>query len=730
MMDEMEFEGQLEDEADEGMTLDDLQAALQSDYEDAVSFIDSDIAPSRELATRFYQGLPFGDEEDGRSQVVMPVVRDTVRSTLPSLMKIFFGGQRVLEFIGTNGVAAEIANEMTEGVEYVFRRQNDGWTVCWNAFKDALVRKVGFIKWYWDDSVSVKSRIYDGVTEEQLMQAEASLKHTEELEVVSATIVAEPEQYSYKIRITSREPCNRVKVCAVPPEEIVIDRWATSDRDFRLFGHRTMKTRGELAAMGIPLDEELFGGTSGEVSLELNTERLVRQPAANIIENAHETEDQQKVLFCDLFYRVDFDGDGISELLRVMTVGPDMEPVYWEPVEEPNIAMLCPDPEPHVVFGLSQADNVMDIQLIESHMTRDILDSTKASIFPRVAYVEGQVNSDDVLNTEIGAAIRMRQPGMVQPLATPFVGKEAMPMLDWLDAIKERRTGVRGSSPALDAKALQSTNQVAVNAAVTGAQQQVELIARIFAETGMKRVFRGIAKLLVQYQQQPLEAVVNGQPVKLDPRNWNLDAEMEVQTGLGTGQNEQKLAALAGAAAAQTLALDKLGLNNPLCDLTHLYNTQVRILELNGIRDTHRFWRDPTTFEPPPPEPPEPTPEETLANAQMEIEAGKLELERLKVILQDDRERDKLDADVMLKAAEIRAKYGTAVDVAAISAQVERARSAAEDRRHAEALKVQAAKNSEGGKPVVVNVQSPPAMKKVPVRDDAGRVIEVRDEPI
>lgn len=691
MMDEMELEdGPEEEAADDRMTVEDLQTAIQSDFEDAVSFIDSDISPSRELASRFYHGQPFGDEEDGRSQVVMPVVRDTVRSTLPSLMKIFFGGQRVLEFVGSNKISASLADEMTMGVEYVFTRQNDGWSVTWNAFKDALVRKVGFVKWWWDDSVEVKSRLFDGVSEEQLQVVQAELKPGEELEVVSATIVAEagqgpdgmptPEVYEYRIRITSREPVNKVRVAAVPPEEVVIDRDATDDRNFRLFGHRTLKTRGELAAMGIQVEDEDVGSGSGSTSLDMNTERVERQPAAQLVDGAHETKDQQRVLFCDLFYRCDFDGDGISELRRVITVGDAMRVVSNEYADEPNIATLCPDPEPHVVFGLSQADNVMDIQLIESHMTRDILDSTKASIFPRVAYVEGQVNSDDVLNTEIGAAIRMRQPGMVQPLATPFVGKEAMPMLEWLDAIKERRTGVRGSSPALDAKALQSTNQVAVNAAVTGAQAQVELIARIFAETGMKRVFRGILKLLVQYQRVPMEAVVDGQPQRIDPRTWDVDAEMCVRTGLGTGQNDQKLATLQSVAAAQTLALDKLGLQNPLCDLTHLYNTQVRMLELSGMRDTHRYWRDPATFQPPPPEEPEPTPEEILANAQMEIETGKLELERLKTILQDDRERDKLDADIMLRAAEIRAKYGASVDVAAINAQVEKMRVSAQER--------------------------------------------------
>lgn len=730
-----------------------LIAALRSDVEDAVSFIESDIGPARAQATRFYHAEPFGDEEEGRSQIVMPIVRDTVRATLPSLMRIFTGGQRVLEFVGTNATSAEQADLMTETVQYVFMRQNPGFSILWDSFKDALVRKVGWIKWYWDDAVEVTGKTFEGVGEEQLLLLTEMLEPHEDLEVVEASITGEepgtPDSldpmgsmvpgeparpvYSYKVRILSRKRKGKVRVCAVPPEEIIVDRHATSIDTARLIGHRCLKSRGELVAMGIA-DELLDGAGSGTGSgglLETNEELLARQPTSILKATAHETEDQQLFLYCEMFYRIDRDGDGISELRRIVTVGDSFSLVHDDYADEVQLAGLCPDPEPHVIFGLSQADNTLDLQLIGSHITRDMLDSLKASIFPRTEYVEGQVNADDVMNTEIGAAIRTRAPGMINTLAVPFVGQQAMPILEWMEGVREQRTGTSRNAAGIDPKALQSTSQIAVNAAVTGSQQQVELIARIFAETGLKRVFRGILRLLVQNQRVPLSVTINGQPQPVNPKDWDVDTEVEVLTGLGTGSNDAKIQTLEGVAQKQMGAIERMGPDNPLAGFDHLYNTLTRILELQGIRDTHRYWRNPKTFEPPPAEPPAPSPEEVIATAQMEIEAGKLDLAQLKTILEDDLKRDELEADIALRAAEINAKYKTSVDTAAIKAMMERARIEAQAAQGAAGLVAQREIEEMriAAQPSAAAVDKPRKVTRNVKRDAQGRVSGVEERP-
>lgn len=692
----------------------DVLKALEAEVLDACSYAESEIAPIREAATRFYNAEPFGDEEEGRSQIVIPVVRDTVRATLPSLMRVFFGGQRVVEFTGSNGVSAEIADDMTEAVHHVVMRANPGFEIFWAAFKDALVRKVGWIEWYWDESIEQKSKTFSGVTDEQLADIEAELKPGENIEVLQAEQVGEaPPQpvidpatqqplidpatgqpamlppapiLEYKVRLTTKKPRKQAKICAVPPEEIIWSRDATSPYTARLIGRQREITRGEAVSMGIP-QEIIDAAEGGYSALQFNMEKLARNPGVDVgTDAATQTPDQQKLFYFSGFYRVDQDGDGISELRRICTLGTNFIEVLNEYADEVQLAAFCPDPEPHTVAGLSQADNVADLQVIESHVRRDILDSLKASIFPRMAYVEGQANVDDVLNTEIGGAIRMLTQGAVTPIAVPFLGQQAYPVLEDLQNMRESRTGISRNAMGLDPRALQSTNAVAVAQAVTAAQAQIELIARIFAESGMTRLFRGIAKLLVENQSGEFIIPVRGEMKAMNPSKWDLDAEMSVDTGLGVGSNDSKLATLQGTAQTQATILRELGLENPLCSMQELYFTQKRILELSGFRDVHRFFTNPAEKqEELEPQEPEPTPEQVLAQAQMKISAGELNVKRLDLILKDDRERDKMEIDMLLRAAELEATTGAKVDVAAIQAAVARQRDVAKAAQKAEA---------------------------------------------
>lgn len=695
----------------------DVKAAFKADVEAAVAFIDSDIGPIREAATRYYNAEPFGDEEEGRSRIVTPVVRDVVKATLPSLMRVFFGGQRVVEFTGTNGLSAEIADDMTEAVHHVFMRQNPGFNICWAAFKDALVRKVGFIEWYWDESVAINARVFSGVSEDQLAELNASPRPDEQLEVLEQEQVGElpgqpipdprnPTQplidpatgqpamspptpvMEFKVRLVTRKKKKQVKVCAVPPEEIIVSKDATSFYDARLVARRQLKTVGELRAMGIP--QELLEGaaSAGGNALDFNQEKQARSNDSTQGASVSETPDQRKVLYISAFYRVDQDGDGIPELRRICTVGDDYVETHNEYTDEVNLAGFCPDPEPHTPWGLSQADNVADLQNIESHVNRDLFDSLKASIFPRMAYVEGQANVDDVLNTEIGGAIRMRVQGAVQPIAVPFLGQQAFPVIEHLQNQRESRTGIGRNSGALDARALQSTNQIAVNAAVTAAQSQPEMIARLFAEDGMIRVFRGIAKLIVENHSGLFHIPVHGKVKPLDPKKWDLDAEMSIDTGLGVGSNDGKLAVLAGVAQTQATILREMGIDNPLCSLQEAYNTQVKILQYSGFRDHHRYFTNPQeTMKEMEPKEPEPTPEQVLAEAEMKIKAGEQNLKRLDLVLTDDRERDQMEMDGMLRVAEMRARYGAQIDTAAIKGAMDAKRDLAKAERDSKIAK-------------------------------------------
>jgi hypothetical protein len=130
-----------------------LQGIVGAEIDDAVDFIDNIVSPVRAKATEYYRGEPFGDEEDGRSQVVSFDVRDTVQAILPSLMRIFTASDYVVEFTPRNPEDVPMAEQATQYVNYIFNRDNDGFMVLHTAFKDALVRKAGIVKFYWDESL-------------------------------------------------------------------------------------------------------------------------------------------------------------------------------------------------------------------------------------------------------------------------------------------------------------------------------------------------------------------------------------------------------------------------------------------------------------------------------------------------------------------------------------------------------------------------------------------------
>lgn len=664
----------------------DVQAIVRGELDDAVDYIDSVISPLRAEATQYYRGEPFGNEEDGRSQVVSRDVRDTVQAILPSLMRVFFGSQHVVEYApnGVEDIAA--AQQATDFINYVVTRDNPGFEVFYSAFKDALVCKTGIIKYYWDASVEVETSDLTGLDDTAL--AVLSADPTVEVQITVAypgevdPLTGQPGASNYDVRVIRRKDKGRLRIAAVPPEELLVSRNAISLDDASVVAHRRIMTVSELVAMGYERDEiEPYANEVDE--LEDNRERFVRNPQATIDLANRSDVAAKKVLYVEAYLRIDMNGDGIAELRKVCCVGQAYEVIRNEPADMVPFAVFCPDPEPHTFFGQSVADQVMDIQRIKSSIQRNMLDSLALSIHPRVGVVEGAANMDDVLNTEVGGVIRMRAPGMVQPFSVPFVGQQAFPMLSYMDEIKENRTGISKAAAGLDADSLQSSTKAAVAATISAAQQRIELIARIFAETGMKRLFSGLLRLAVQHQQPGRIIRLRGQFVPIDPRGWDAGMDVVVNIALGAGTEQEKIAVLSAVLAKQEEILQRAGVDNPLVTLAQYRATLAQMLALSGFKDANMFFLDPSQAPPQMPQPPKPTPEEMLAQVQVQAiqadiqkKAAELELQRQKMIRDDDRARDQAEAELMVKIAEIQARYGAQVDVAAIRANMERDREA------------------------------------------------------
>ena len=676
---------ELEQEIDPNVMSDDeLQGIVGKEIDDAIDYIDNNISPIRAQATEYYRGEPFGDEEDGRSQVVSMDVRDTVQAILPSLMRIFHSTDNTVEYApqGPEDIAA--AEQATDYANFIINRDNNGFLAMHSAFKDALIRKVGILKCWWDDQTTIDAYNYTGLDDNALAALAAD---PDAMITVQASMPVGgpalnpttgetlPPPMMHDVRVEYTRPDGRVKLEAVPPEELLISREAKSIAEADYVAHRRIVTVSELVAMGYDYDE-VASMSSAYDDMNTNVERYTRNPALTNEMNERNDPAMRKVLYVENYIRVDYDGDGIAELRKICTAGDGNKILNNEPIDMAPFATFCPDPEPHDFFGISVADTVMDIQRIKSVIMRNTLDSLAMSIHPRVAVTEGMVNLDDVMNTEVGSIIRQRQAGQVQPLSMPFVGREAFPVLQYMDQVKEARTGISKASQGLDANVLQSTTASAVAATVSAAQQHIELIARVFAETGMKDLFKIVLHLITTHQDAPRMVRLRNEFVPIDPRVWNSNMDVSINVALGRGTDAERMMMLRQIGEMQKDAMKTMGPQNPLTDITKLSNTLKAMTELAGFKDTSQFWSNPAEFTPPPKQE-KPDVNEMLIQVQIQQiqadiqkKAAQLQLDREKMQMEDDRKRDELEAELFVKAEEMKAKYGGQLNVEQIRSEL------------------------------------------------------------
>ena len=669
-----------------------LQGVLKSEMDDAKDFIDQ-IDEDRADATDYYLGNAPTAQSSMQSEFVSTDVRDSVLFMLPSIMRTFFGTNKIVEFIPNGPEDIDLAKQQTDYINYVIQQKNPGFKVIYDAFKDALIRKTGFVKAYWDDSITASTHEYTGLSPEayQAITLDPNVEVIEEKAEMESITIMNPETgeemtqetpASFDVKIRRIKPKDQVVIEAVPTEEILISRHARDLNSSPYVAHRMVKTVSDLVAMGYDKEQmEQFAGSGTTVDEDSYDIEEARNPYADFTGVDRADTNSKSVLYVEHYVFYDLDGDGIDERIRVCTVGNGLNIVNATPWDDLPITLFCPDPEPHTSIGSCPADYLMPIQAAKSQIMRDTLDSLGHAIFPRMGIVEGQVNIDDVLNTDIGQPIRMRAPGMVQPFSVPFVGKEAFPVLSYLDEAKENRTGVSKASAGLNAEALQSTTSAAVSATMSGAQGRVELICRHFAD-GMKDLFKLVNSLVIKHQEGQDMMRLNNEFIPVDPRYWDADKDMVINVGISKNSDEEKFQVLTSLAAKQEQIMQTLGPNNPLVNLQQYANTLTKMIEMAGFKDATTFIN--TEVPPMPPQPQaeeKPDPAAMLAQAEAmkaQNQAQKAiidaETDRMKIIMDDDRQRDEHEADLKLKIAELQAKYGAQVNVAEINAIMERDR--------------------------------------------------------
>ena len=602
-----------------------LLALISQEITTSVGFYGSNLTEQRRNALKYYLGEPLGNEIEGQSQVRSQDMLEVVEAILPSMMRIFTQGESIVRFSPNGPEDVQYAEQSGDYINHIFNVDNNGYSILHTMFKDALISKNGFVKYYWKTSKEQKKEYYENLTEPEyqslLADTEVEVIEVEDSEKELDIDNMDYNEITYNVRVKRVKDYGRVVIENVAPESILVTSTATSLDDCNFIGQRVFKTRSELINMGF--DKKIINELPPADEFIYNNEATTRKEydESNIMQEYQNIDPALTVVqVVDCYMKCDYDNDGIAELRHVVVGGSGANAYHVlenEEIEQIPFAMVTPVPMPHKFYGLSMYDLIGDVQEVKTTLLRQILNNAYLQNNARTVVVDGQANIDDILNSRAGGIVRVKSPNAVTPLATPNFMQEGLAMIDKIDSIKEQRSGVTKVQMGLDANVINKSHTTATstNVMMNASTQRIELIARNFSE-GVKRMFQGLLTLVCKHQDQERIIQLRGKFVNMNPREWVDRYNATVQVGLGSGSQDQRLEVLGRVLAVQEKLIGTGGMG--IVDPQKIYNTLEKYLENAGYKDASQFFNNPATTPPQPPKPQQPDPAIILAQKELQ----------------------------------------------------------------------------------------------------------------
>ena len=608
--------------------------------------LNGELEDQRRKALDYYNGEPFGNELEGRSSVVSTDVMDVVEWSMPILMRIFGSGDEIGRFEPQNPDDVEAAEQATDYCNYVFFRENDGFKLLYDVMKDALLSKTGIFKIVWKEDEEVERESYEGLSDEEFQllvmdDAVEVVEHTaiggdasiqvesmDQEAMIDSSIMSESIPPEHNVTIMRKVNSGKVDIEVVAPEEFYISRTARTIDEANFVCHRTRYTVGQLIELGFDDAEEYVSESDQRFDQEYIARNFLDGTSSKMQQEGDESDPSMREIWIDEAYiRCDWSGNGITEIRKVWKTGDRI--ILNEEVDAIPFTNICPLPMPHKFYGFSIADIVMDLQLIKSTLWRNILDNIYHLNNGRFECLDGRVNMDDLLTNRPAGVVRVKEMGAVRRLDAPDIGKSPYEMLNYIDTVRDSRTGITKFNQGLDANVLQQTTATAYVQQMQSSQARIELIARVFAETGISAMYKRIYELLQKHSDKSKVVMLRNKWVDVDPASWKKQCDFTVRVGLGNGNRDQNLVHLQSLVAIQEkiIAAGGMGL---LVTPKNVFNTLKEIGMNMGLKNIEEYITDP---------------DEGQAQGQQQQEdpeAGKQQVEAMKV--QVDMQKLKLEA--------------------------------------------------------------------------------------
>lgn len=648
------------------------------------------LSTQRAAANQYYNGEPFGNEVVGRSQVITRDVAETVDAIMPAMMKIFSSGGRTVEFVPSNEAGEQMAGQATDYCNWTWSVQNPGFSILYDWIKDGLLFKVGTIKIWWETDTEVSFENYEGLTDAQLQKLlsddRVSLKTQTATPLDPMTMQQLQSSALHNVKVKVEKDKGRVKIMTVPPEELLLEDHAVTLEGSVFVGHQTKKTVSQAIEEGF--DADLIRSLPSDTEINSSPERLARfksEDQMSYRDNSSLDESTREIWITECYMLVDYDGDGIAEKRRIVVGGSTGNVILQnEEIDDHPFASWCPDPMPHKFYGNSIADKVMDLQALKSTVWRQMLDNLYLSNNPRTGVVDGQVNIDDLLTSTPGGIVRMKNRDALLPIETQFVAGQSYEMLEYVDKMRETRTGISRAMSAPDPAQLPSSaTQVLVEN--DNRAERIELMARVFAETGLKPAFKRIMELLAKHQKEARQIRIDGQWQNVNPAEWDTEMDMTVNVGLGSNnkdrmvqQIQQLLTGMHGIVQVQG------GLTGPLVTAENVYAACSELANAMGLPRPDKYFTNPQNA---PPQQPQPHPAQQESQMKMQImqqeSQQKMQLQQSEQQSAQAMEQAKLQADQQRSILQLQHDKELAQIKLQHDMEIERMREGAERQRDA-----------------------------------------------
>ncbi len=655
------------------MTEDQIISILNRELRASSGYIGGEIVTRRRKSLEYYLGKPFGNEQEGRSQVVSTDVSDTVESLMPSLMKIFTAGDNIFHCEPAGPEDEKVAKQASDYINHVFYKENRGFSAIYTAFKDALVQKNGILKVYWDDSEKTTREEYKKLTDDEynLLIADKEIsvnehkEYEEEFRDDNDKVI--DKITFHDVVLYKTQLYGQVKIDPIPPEEFLIERRAKSIESANFVCHRVNMTRNSLIEMGY--DPEIVNNLpTGDAEYYLEDRQVRYQDTDFSAPQDRGDKSTDEVLIHECYVRLDLNGDGKSELHKICLAGTGSYRILaMDEIDSIPFVSMTPIIMPHRFYGRSVSELIEDIQLIKSTVMRQMLDNMYLTNNNRIAIQDGQVAMDDLLTNRPGGIVRTKQPpaNVMQVMSAQPITEQASGLLAYLDSVREARSGVTKSAQGLQSDSLNTDTATGMNQVLTQSQMRMELIARTFAETGVKDLGIKIFELLCKYQQKEKLVRIRGEFVPMTPYEWRDRVNLSVKVGLGTGSKEQQLILLNAILQRQLQAINlQQNVYGPVVNLKNIYSTLQKLVENAGLGSVEPFFMDPEVgaaqMPPLPPKPPTEFEKVSLAQVQGENERAILD-SQVKMKKMESEMRQKL-LDFELQVKEMELKYGTKIN--------------------------------------------------------------------